>query len=64
MWKCSCGCIFTDDEAGTYQECVGEFWGAPAYETFMCCPSCGGDEFDEYYEEEEEEESENEDGTE
>lgn len=52
MFKCcNCGCIFTENDAGTYQECVGEFWGAPAYETFMCCPECKSDEFDDYEEE-------------
>ena len=36
----SCGEIF--DEPETYSECVGEFWGAPAYQDFAECPYCGG----------------------
>ncbi len=40
----SCGEIF--DEPETYSECIGEFWGAPAYQDFAECPYCGG-EFEE-----------------
>ena len=49
MWKCEeCGCIFEEDEMDSYQECVGEFWGFPAYETFYCCPNCNSEAIDEY----------------
>lgn len=36
----SCGEIF--DEPDSYSECVGEFWGSPAYQEFAECPYCGG----------------------
>lgn len=26
------------------RECVGEAWGAPAYQDYYACPYCGGDE--------------------
>lgn len=46
MFKCEdCGATF--EEVSTYQECVGEYWGAPAYETFGCCPRCKSTEFEE-----------------
>ena len=35
-----CGRVF--DEPEFYEECVGEFWGAPAYQSFSECPYCGG----------------------
>ena len=35
-----CGAIF--DTPNTYSECMGEFWGQPAYEDFSNCPDCGG----------------------
>ena len=31
------------DTPSSYQECVGEFWGAPAYEYFDMCPYCHSD---------------------
>lgn len=47
--KCyECGAIFNEEDAGEYQECVGEFWGAPAYQTFLCCPHCNSDEIEDY----------------
>lgn len=51
---CDCGRIF--DEPKEYDERIGEFWGAPVYERFACCPYCDGD-FDDYerYDEEDEE---------
>jgi hypothetical protein len=55
---CDCGKIFDEEEAGSYQEYRGEFWGSPCYEPMMCCPRCNSDEFDEYEEPEEEEENE------
>lgn len=55
--KCSdCGEVFNEEDAGTYQECVGEFWGAPAYQTYNCCPHCNSDDVNDY----EESEAENE----
>lgn len=36
----SCGKVF--DEPYEYEECVGEFWGAPAHQRFSECPYCGG----------------------
>lgn len=48
IWKCEdCGTIFREDEMGYYEECVGEFWGAPAYERFCVCPKCGSDYIEE-----------------
>lgn len=35
-----CGEIF--EEPHEYSECMGEFWGQPAYEDFADCPNCGG----------------------
>ena len=35
-----CGRVF--DEPYSFTECVGEFWGAPAYQSFSECPFCGG----------------------
>lgn len=52
---CDCGHIFSEDDAGVYRECVGEFWGAPAWEEFVACPECGGIDLDDAEEEEEEE---------
>ena len=51
---CECGHIFTEDDAYIYSECVGEFWGSPAYEEFMACPACKSDCIEDYEEEEEE----------
>jgi hypothetical protein len=40
MFVClDCGNKF--DEPNTYSECMGEFWGTPAYEEFDNCPYCG-----------------------
>ena len=36
-----CGAIMDWDDVETYQECVGEYWGTPAYETYGKCPHCG-----------------------
>lgn len=59
MYKCNdCGAIF--DEPKEVQECMGEFWGAPAYDTFTYCPHCGSDDFEEYDEDEEDEEDDEE----
>lgn len=49
MLKCyDCGEIFSEDEADTKSENVGEFWGAPAYMDYNACPRCGSTEIDEY----------------
>ena len=32
------------NELGSYSECVGEFWGSPAYQSFAVCPYCGSEE--------------------
>lgn len=54
LYKCdNCGEVCYEEELGSYQECVGEFWGAPAYETFSCCPRCGSDEVYEWDEDNE-----------
>ena len=47
MFVCNnCGEVF--DEPATYEECVGEYWGQPAYETWAVCPSCKDEDFTEY----------------
>lgn len=53
---CECGKVFDASDAKYVQELVGEFWGAPAYETWMHCPHCGSDEIDDYFGSEEEDE--------
>lgn len=50
---CECGEEF--DTPATSRECIGEFWGAPAYMDFDVCPRCGSDEFEEVFETEDEE---------
>ena len=53
-YKCyDCDEVFDEDDAGSRSECVGEFWGAPAYESYMTCPNCGSDDIEEYEETEE-----------
>ena len=49
-YKCN-DCGFEFDEAESYEERVGEFWGQPAYETFYICPRCKSDDFEEIREE-------------
>lgn len=57
IYKCgNCGRVFTDEQADTRKECVGEFWGAPAYKHFLVCPDCRSDELEKYEEGEDEEE--------
>lgn len=52
-WICEdCGAEF--DEPGTIKE-KHEFWGAPCYETFLCCPKCKSDYIEEIKESEVEE---------
>ena len=46
-YKCDdCGEIFDEENCGTRHECVGEFWGAPAYKDFMVCPNCDSEYID------------------
>lgn len=52
-----CEEIFYEEDAGSYQESRGEFWGAPCWESLMCCPYCKSDDIEEYQEEEEEEDN-------
>jgi len=52
---CEHGHIFDESELQYRRECVGEFWGMPAYQDIGICPECGTDEWDEYEELEEEE---------
>lgn len=55
-------CEKSFDEFFYSREYMGEFWGAPAYDTLAYCPYCKGDNYDEYNgEEDEEEEDEYED---
>ena len=52
----NCGRFIEEEDLDTREECVGEFWGRPAYEKFDVCPHCGSDEV--IPEEESEEEDE------
>ncbi len=55
MYKCeSCGCKFVECDF------VVETHGlsTPPYESIAVCPSCGSDNYDDFYEEDEEEEDE------
>lgn len=60
---CECGEIFEDDEVESRSECVGEFWGSPAYMSIDVCPFCGSDEIEDYEEEQEEDEEDENDGS-
>ena len=47
-YKCNnCGETFDEDDAEERRDCVGEFWGSPAYDSVMVCPECGSDEIEE-----------------
>ena len=49
MYKClKCSHVF--DIPDNEQEKVGEFWGAPAFESHYYCPNCHNESFDEIYE--------------
>lgn len=56
--KClNCEQVFDEEDVVIREECVGEFWGSPAYERRAYCPYCGEDAIDyEYVEEDEEDE--------
>ena len=47
--------VFNEEDAAVKSECVGEFWGAPAFMDYNACPFCNSDEGDEFDEEENEE---------
>ena len=43
MYKClECGNLFEEGEQKRMRECVGEYWGSPAYQEYAVCPCCGG----------------------
>lgn len=49
LYKCqNCGHVFDREDAKVSRECVGEFWGAPAYIDFIYCPECDSDGLEEY----------------
>lgn len=50
MWFCY-DCKRTTDLPDTYEECVGEYWGIPAFERFPCCPFCKGTDIEDIGEE-------------
>ncbi len=45
-YKCN-ECEAEFNEPDSYSECMGEFWGMPAYEYFDCCPVCKSDDIEE-----------------
>lgn len=47
---CKCKTIFDEDMAETQSEYMGEFWGSPAYESYLVCPNCRTEEIEEYKE--------------
>ena len=51
---CRCRAIFREEDAGYGREYVGEFWGAPAYESVDLCPECNSSDIEDAEEEEEE----------
>lgn len=55
-WMCNCcGTIFDENDAGRYYEDPSDpgVTGLPrGYETYLCCPNCGCDSYDDYDEEE------------
>ena len=53
MFKCD-NCGETFDEPLEVEECVGEFWGSPAFELWRVCPYCKDNDFHEIEEDEEE----------
>ena len=50
----NCEYVFNEDDADVVSECIGEFWGAPAFEQYNACPKCGSTDVDDYEEEENE----------
>lgn len=58
-YKCyDCGEVFDGEDADTVSECVGEFWGTPAYMDYVACPFCRSTDVTEYTESDEEEDGE------
>ena len=60
-WCCECERAFEEEDAKVVHDCVGEFWGVPAYQDFLECPFCGSDMLEDYNGQDEEEEDEEED---
>ena len=59
LLRCNnCDEVFDEDDLESRSECVGEFWGSPAYDSYGVCPFCGSDDYDEYEDPEEDEEEE------
>lgn len=52
MYCHECKNEFDESDMYHYRELVGEFWGAPAYQTYAVCPYCRSDNYDEYTREE------------
>ena len=56
MYKCTeCGCIFDEEDVATWEEDMGEFWGAPCTQTMSGCPRCYSTGYEVYREEDEDE---------
>ena len=54
-YKCQeCGETFTLEESAAVSDCVGEFWGSPAYNEFVACPRCRCTDLDHIDDEDEE----------
>lgn len=51
---CNCGAKLYDYELDSRSDCVGEFWGQPAYMDIPVCPHCRSEELEELEEEESE----------
>lgn len=45
---CNCGAIFPVEDVARIEECVGEFWGAPAFEHWDACPVCKDTDIEDY----------------
>ncbi len=44
LYRClDCGAAFNGLEAKEYDEAIGDFWGAPAFNSFRLCPHCDGE---------------------
>lgn len=42
-----CQTVFDEDELRIVRECVGEYWGTPAYQEYGTCPCCKSDDYSE-----------------
>jgi len=59
MYRCpDCGLEF--ETPVRVRECIGEFWGAPAYEEYSTCPRCECEHYEEIKDDDEDEEEEEE----